>query len=453
MRLKDLTSICIHNLFRHRSRTLLTVLGVIVGCCSVVIMISFGIAMKISQESMLEEMGDLTIIEVSKQRDNVKLNDNVVQSIEAMEGVDCVNPKMTVDTDVRISTGAGDRYLSQYVSIAGMRPRAVEAFGYTVSQGKEFGAAPMEVLAGKYFAYRLMDTQRPEGFNTIDYWSAMYDENGNPVEDSELPKPYVDPLNSVFKITLGASDDSNNNLTKEFKIVGILEEDYSKGYETSEGLIFKEEDLRKLMDEFYQLNNISGKKDREYGQLFVKVKDINSVSDVENQIKEMGFYTYSLASIRESIEKDVRQKQLMFAGLGVVSLFVAALGIMNTMIMAISERKKEIGVMKALGCFINNIRTMFLMEAGFIGLTGGVLGAIISLLVSGIINVVSTQSEITDWEVLKQVLFYNTDRISVVPVWLAASAIVFSVLVGVLSGLYPANSAIKISALEAIRAE
>lgn len=143
----------------------------------------------------------------------------------------------------------------------------------------------------------------------------------------------------------------------------------------------------------------------------------------------------------------------MFAGLGIVSLFVAALGIMNTMIMAISERKREIGVMKALGCFIKDIKTMFLMEAGFIGFTGGIIGAIVSFIISAVINVVSTETEITDVSVLYQVLFTNADRVSVIPIWLALSAIVFSVFVGIASGYYPAAKAVKISALDAIRSE
>ncbi len=449
MRLKDLTVICIHNLFRHKSRTILTVLGVIVGCCSVVIMISFGTAMKISQESMLAEMGDLTVIDVYLNRDDIKLTDSVVESIDAMDKVKCVSPKVNLEIQNSITTGQGDRYISNYNNISGLKKEAVDNFGYKILSGENFKGEPMEALVGKYFIYTLIDTQRPEGNNIINYWEYM-DENGF-VDYENMPKPYVDPLNSVFKLTLGNSE-TEKTLTKEFKITGILDEDYSKGYETIEGLIFKADDIKKLKKEFYRLNN-NPQADNSYSQISVKVNKIEDVAEVENRIKEMGFYTSSLESIREPMEKEVRQKQLMFAGLGTVSLFVAALGIMNTMIMSISERKKEIGVMKALGCFLKNIRTMFLMEAGFMGLIGGIAGSLISLAISGVINIVSTENEITDFQILKQVLLTNTDRVSVIPVWLAISAVVFSVLVGVVSGLYPANKAIKISALEAIKSD
>lgn len=313
-------------------------------------------------------------------------------------------------------------------------------------------------MAGEYFAYTLNDTQKPEGYNYIDYWSYLYGDNDG-ADESEMPDPYVKPLDNTFELTVGNADSTNEKtITKKIKIVGVLKQDYSKGYETAEGLILNVKDLQKLEDEYNRLNNIVSRESQSYSNGQVKVSDIKKVAEVEKQIQELGLSTSSLESIREPLEKEVRQKQLMFAGLGIVSLFVAALGIMNTMFMAISERKKEIGLMKALGCPVNAVRAMFLMEAGSIGFIGGILGAIISLLVSCGINIVSSgmlsSGEIfSDISSLISVLFVNTDRVSVIPVWLTLSAIIFSVFVGVLSGYWPANSAVKISALDAIRSE
>lgn len=460
MKIKDLINTCIHNLFRHKSRTVLTVLGVIVGCCSVVIMISFGIAMKISQESMLAEMGDLQIINIYNSRDNNKITDSIVNGIESMEHVIGVNPKMnTGNITAGIATADdNNRYKTNYSNIIGAKKDAIELFGYEITEGRNIQSTgdtnTIEAIAGQYFAYSLYDTQRPEGSNTIDYWTYLYGPEGK-VDNPELPDPYVNVLNTTFQLTLGDidSDTGDKTVTQKFKIVGILKEDYSKGGETSDGIIFNADDIKRLVKEYNQLNNISQKGEQSYSEAYVKVDDINNVADVENQIKNLGYSTSSLESIREPMEKEVRQKQLMFAGLGIVSLFVAALGIMNTMIMAISERKREIGVMKALGCLVGDIRTMFLMEAGFIGLTGGILGLIISLVISSVINIVSTETQITDFTALFQVLFTNTDRVSVIPPWLALSAVVFSVFVGVASGYYPANKAIKVPALDAIKAE
>ncbi len=186
----------------------------------------------------------------------------------------------------------------------------------------------------------------------------------------------------------------------------------------------------------------------------VKATDINTVGDVESEIKAMGYNTYSMASMREEMQKSARQMQLMLGGLGAISLFVAAIGITNTMIMSISERTKEIGIMKSLGCYVRDIRALFLMEAGTIGLLGGIVGSVFSFLISWGINIVSIGMGFTK-EALLQAIFggEGVSRISVIPVWLVAFAIVFSIFIGLASGYYPANKAVKISALEAIKSE
>lgn len=132
--------------------------------------------------------------------------------------------------------------------------------------------------------------------------------------------------------------------------------------------------------------------------------------------------------------------QLVLAGIGSVSLIVAAIGITNTMIMSIYERTKEIGVMKVIGCYLKDIRTMFLFEAGFIGFFGGVVGIIISYGASFALNKVA-------------LLMSNNENmvLSVIPFWLALAAIVFSTMVGVVSGYFPARRAMKLSALDAIK--
>lgn len=103
----------------------------------------------------------------------------------------------------------------------------------------------------------------------------------------------------------------------------------------------------------------------------------------------MGYSTSSMESIREPMEKEARQKQMMLGGLGAISLFVAALGITNTMIMSISERTREIGIMKSLGCYVRDIRLLFLSEAGAIGLLGGLVGCVVSMLIAIGINLAS----------------------------------------------------------------
>ena len=134
---------------------------------------------------------------------------------------------------------------------------------------------------------------------------------------------------------------------------------------------------------------------------------------------------------------------------------VAAINIINTMTMAIYERTREIGVMKVLGCEIANIRTMFLMESSCIGFIGGVLGVLISLLVSLILNnlttIMASFGQYVDLSGIMGGYGASSSTISIIPPWLMLAALVFATLIGLISGILPANKAVKISALEAIR--
>ena len=111
MKHEDLLRVCLQNLLRRKSRTFLTVLGVLIGCCSIVIMVSLGIGMKESQEKLLAELGDLTIITVTapqKGKGKKKLDDNLLKSIREMDGVEGVTPKLSFDTyTCRLLAGPG----------------------------------------------------------------------------------------------------------------------------------------------------------------------------------------------------------------------------------------------------------------------------------------------------------------------------------------------------------
>ena len=113
------------------------------------------------------------------------------------------------------------------------------------------------------------------------------------------------------------------------------------------------------------------------------------------------------------------------------------------MMMSIYERTKEIGVMKVLGCDLRNIRSLFLLEAGFIGFIGGVIGLVLSYSISFIINKFAASAQ----------EFMASSSISFIPLWLAALSLVFAVFVGMAAGFFPALRAMRLSPLAAIRTE
>lgn len=453
MRKKDLLHMCVQNLLRRKSRTLLTVLGVLIGCCAIVIMMSLGYGMRESQANMLAQMGDLRVITVypnyGDSKDKKKLDEDMVKMAQSIEGVSSVIAKYQFPLGVRkVTTGAANRYQTSWLSLFAVDFDQLDSIGYELKSG-QLPKKKGEVLVGEYFAYNFQDTLRPNGSNQIYYWEGGMDENGNWID---LPDPFFDPLKSQVSLELGYGD--NAKTTYKISPTGVMKEDYSIGWETSEGAIMDIEEMKELMEKVQK----DSTKDLEYDEVRVKVKDISLVEEVENKLKSLGYNTSSMEGIRKPMEEEARQKQLMLSGLGAVSLFVAALGITNTMIMSISERTREIGVMKSLGCFVTDIRVMFLMEAGIIGLIGGLIGSVISFFISVGINLVSLgafQGGSVNWMLLLPAIVggEGISRVSVIPLWLYPFAILFSIFIGLGSGYYPANKAVKISALEAIKNE
>ena len=443
MKREDLLRTCLQNLLRRKSRTILTVLGVLIGCCSIVIMVSLGIGMKESQEQLLAQLGDLTVITVTapqKGRGKKKLNDELLKTIRAIDGVEAVTPKMGLEGyTCRLLAGTGNRYVADWTVIAGLDATQMEQMGYQILAGQR-PARSGEVAVGEYFAYGFKDTLRPEGANIINRWDGGVDENGRL---KPPPDAFFDPMREPLTLEVETRD---GKFTVPLKPVGSVKEDNAKGYETSEGVMMTIEDLRALQKKAGNSQLLP------YDAVLVKVSGLQQVEPVENAIKKLGYATESMESVRKPMEKEANQKQMMLGGLGAISLIVAALGITNTMIMSISERTREIGVMKSLGCYVYDIRTLFLAEAGAIGCIGGLIGCGISFVISLVINLASLG--FSPLNILPALLGgEGVSRVSIIPVWLYLFAVVFSILIGLGSGFYPANKAVQIPALEAIKSE
>ena len=171
--------------------------------------------------------------------------------------------------------------------------------------------------------------------------------------------------------------------------------------------------------------------------MIVKCDEIDNVLEIKKKIEDMGFGASCIQEWLEQSEQQIKQTQYLLGAIGGVSLLVAAIGIMNTMMMSIYERTKEIGIIKVLGCRMSNIAALFLTEAAYIGFFGGALGLGLSYGLSVALNNFLVDSGFR----------------SVIPAYLAVGALVFSVVVALISGLYPALRAMKLSPLAAIRNE
>lgn len=188
-----------------------------------------------------------------------------------------------------------------------------------------------------------------------------------------------------------------------------------------------------------------GSSQKTYQSLTVRVANAADVQNVETAIKDMGFSAFSLQDATHNLRIVFVVFDMLLGIFGSLALIVASLGIINTLVMAILERRREIGILKALGAADRDISGLFFAEAGVMGLLGGICGVVFGWLIGRGLNLG------TNLWLARQSLPSTT--ISLVPLWLVGSAIVFAVVVSLAAGIYPASRAAKLNPIEALRYE
>lgn len=183
-----------------------------------------------------------------------------------------------------------------------------------------------------------------------------------------------------------------------------------------------------------------------YGSIIIKVADTKNIRSVAETVQKMGYGTTTAENMLAQINKVVSIIGLVLSIIGGISLFVAAIGIINTMIMATYERTREIGVMRACGATKKTIRNLFTIEAGLLGFAGGVLGLVVSLLLINAAKFVISNN-------LGELSNLPLDNIGHFPPWLIAGVVCFTTGIGMLSGIYPAMRAAKLNPVDALRYE
>lgn len=430
----DLFRMGFQNLWRRKLRTFLTVLGVIIGTSSIIVMLSLGFGMSEAFESQVSQFGDLTTINVVKQwidqpmpgQKKVTLDETAAMTFRELPNVSAVSP--VIETYGTIKIG---KYESG-VPIRGVDPSTMEEFGFEAAEG------------------RLLDGHDKL---TVVFGSDMATTFSNP-NSRVWREADVDLMNDRMKLSLDSGGsmyppDQGGEIKKpkdyDIKSAGILTEG---NWETSYGVYMPLAEVESLIKEQEEAQGVrqDRNKGKEYEQVNVKVNDIENVAAVQETIKSMGHEAYSLNDQLESFQQTSFVIQAVLGGIGAISLLVAAIGIANTMIMSIYERTKEIGVMKVIGASIDDIKRLFLLESALIGLFGGILGIVVSYGISYVMNLFGGQF-------MGAMMGGGEANISIIPIWLVFAAMLFSALIGVVSGYFPARRAMSLSALDAIRTE
>ena len=506
MKISDILGMSLTNLWRRKTRTVLTVLGVIIGTASIVVMLSLGIGLK---QAMLEQVGTaggLTEIMVTSDGesgvDELLLGDDTIETFKEMEYVENVEPQIWYEMPVQ----AG-KYESYFV-IVGVSQDFLNEIELGEGTLPKSGGGMLNMIAGNQVITDFYDATTGESpywendelpnvdlLNTpliggIDKETYIDDSETGSTDStgdyfdptfSDSADDFTDDSSDIEEESDDFTDDSSDSETEsddfsdfddfegeeisysgftsstkrvQLKVTGITAGDIESYSEYSYYCYTDIDSLKAFLKQNYSLNEVvpgqptdkDGKpyRDLKYTQLTVKVDDSANVETVLQSIQDMGYRAEANKEWLEEIEKEFMIIEAVLGGIGAVAMLVAAISIANTMTMSTYERTKEIGVMKVLGCSLGNIRTMFLAEAAFIGFLGGIAGLALSYGLSFVLNKVAP-AIMAD--------FSESTRISAIPLWLSLLAIVFATLIGMIAGFFPAQRATKLSPLAAIRNE
>ena len=452
MSIIDLLRMSLESLFKRKVRTILTIMGVVIGTTSIVVMLSLGIGMKTALLSELESYGGLKSVEVSspgryddsakdKDPEETLLNDAKVELFESMDHVVSVDPCLQAQVIIKCGVYEG------WFTLQGVSRDVLEEKAESLGQGSiPVEGGELQLLYGNRITEDFMNSRtnqyeywetgkRPDIdlmndqifviFDTERYYSQV-DENGNPVP---APKKYIIGTAGVFA---GDPDEYTQDSFNIYCDIDALREVLQREFK---GRVVPGQPTRK---------NGKAYKEIFYSSVTVNVDEMDNVTAIQQTISDMGYRAYSNAEWIESDMQIMNIIQAVLGGIGGISLFVAAIGITNTMMMSIYERTKEIGIMKVIGCRIRDIQLLFLIEAGYIGFIGGGIGIALSYALSYIMNNVIG---------LGAMMYEEGVDLSVIPPWLALVAIVFAALIAMLAGFLPSIRAMKLSPLAAIRAE
>ena len=451
MKARDLTDLALRNLREAILRNALTTLGVAVGVASLIAMLSLGVGLQQLASKRLSQSGLFDTIfvtpknnfrgmgrpqrEVKSDKPPRLLDENARKELEKLPNVIEVYPQIRFFTEVRYNS-------KPYGTVvAGMPDSSRNSGAFEGMQGNFFSSPTAnEAILQIEFAKDLSD--KPSslvGQNlTLRY-----------AERQAIPAAGIDAGTNGGETPGGGFSVVPKEL--QLKIIGIVETEPAAGYggygnarlliplQTASTLRAAQvNDLRDIV--------IGSSENRvTYPSLSVRVNSPSQVEALEATIKDRGFNAFSLLDASKSLQTFFRVFDSLLGIFGSLALAVATLGIVNTLVMAILERRREIGVLKALGAADSDVQQLFFVEAGVMGFLGGILGIGFGWFLGRAITIG------TNLYLKRQNL--NPIELSSVPWWLMLGGLVFAVLVSLAAGLYPASRAAKLNPIDALRYE
>lgn len=451
MKLYDSIELAGRNLRESVLRNSLTTLGISVGVASLVAMLSLGIGLQQLASRRLQRSGLFDSIVVTSRRnlrsfdrdqegsgpapaESPDLNETARLKIAKVAGVVEAYPDLRFITEVRFDEKP------HLTMVAGLPFSSKDSDGFEGMQGKFFSSADAhEVILQKSFAAELLG-KPSRGAQEINVA-----EVAGPLLGKQVIMRYSE------RESTGQNAESFSVISHQMPltIVGVTDLDPDSMRGSARARVFIPQALIEGMHpmQAYDMRTSGGATSDQpiYGDVVARVSSAGKVDAVEQAIKNLGFNTFSILDATKSMRRFFAILDLFLGIFGSLALTVASIGIVNTLVMAILERRREIGIMKAVGASDADVRGLFFAEAGAMGLLGGVCGTALGWIIGRVINFG------TNIYLKRQ--GFPPEHIWSVPVWLVAGALGFSFVVSLLSGLYPASRAARLDPVQALRYE
>jgi putative ABC transport system permease protein len=451
MKLYDSIELAARNLRESVLRNSLTTLGISVGVASLVAMLSLGIGLQQLASRRLQRSGLFDSIVVTSRRnlrsfdreqeengpapaESPDLNEAARLKIASVAGVVEAYPDLRFITEVRFDEKP------HLTMVAGLPFSSKDGDSFEGMQGKFFSSADAhEVILQKSFAAELLG-KPSRGAQEI---------NVAEVARSLLGKQVVMRYSERESTGPDAASYSVMSHEMPLTIVGVTDLDPDSMRGSARARLFLPQTLIETMRpmQAYDMRASGGVSSDQpiYSNVVARVSGAGKVDAVEQAIKNLGFNTFSILDATKSMRRFFAILDLFLGIFGSLALTVASIGIINTLVMAILERRREIGIMKAVGASDADVRGLFFAEAGAMGLLGGVCGTALGWIIGRVINFG------TNIYLKRQ--GFPPEHIWSVPVWLVAGAVGFAFVVSLLSGLYPASRAARLDPVQALRYE
>jgi len=385
------------------------------------------------------------------------LDDGARKSFEKIPGVLEVYPNFAAVGEFRFEDGKATD--SHFSVLTGLPPSSRNSEAFDDIQGQYFsGPQAAEAVLMADFARELLGL--PE---ESDSDKKLTTEQANQLLGKTLVLRYAEreaqpslPDNATANPPPNdntAADNSTFNVIRKeqaLKIVGIVVQEpvrgIPRGGRSSVFLPIAFAESLNMIQPGDLRNIVRPAEGKSYLALIVRVAKSKDVAAVEEEIKKQGFGAFSLLDASRNVRIVFIFVDLFLGIFGSLALVVASLGIVNTLVMAILERRREFGIMKALGASDRDVKQIFFVEACTMGLLGGALGVGLGWLIGRVINFGTNVYLQRTLEAKPQEFWY-------VPLWLVLGAIGFSAIVSWFAGLYPASRAARLDPVQALRHE